>query len=90
MPRGMITRVAPRRATVFRIAAPGYRSPMDDDRQGHPEKQGLPGEPDQNHEEHEPTEPVRKPAGQPDGGDSDSGGESGEGSQSTGNPDSAG
>ena len=61
-----------------------------DDKQGHPEKQGLPGEPGQNHEVDEPTEPSRKPAGRPEGGDPDSGGESGEGSQSTGNPNSAG
>ena len=61
-----------------------------DDTQGHPEKQGLSGEHDQNHEQHEPVEPKRTTPGQASGGDPDAGGESGEGSQSTGNPNSAG
>ena len=52
--------------------------------------QGLPGERDHNHEEHEPTEPTKRRPGKAGGGDPDAGGESGEGSQSTGNPDSAG
>jgi hypothetical protein len=52
-------------------------------------RQGLPGKREHNREEQEPVEPTtRKPGG--GGGDPDSGGESSEGSQSTGNPDSAG
>jgi hypothetical protein len=35
-------------------------------------------------------EPTKKPAGEADGGDPDSGGEAGEGSQSTGSPHAAG
>jgi hypothetical protein len=50
--------------------------------------QGLPGQVGQNGEEGEPQEPTRrKHAG---GGDENAGGESKEGSQSTGNPDRAG
>jgi hypothetical protein len=53
-------------------------------------RQGLPGKQEQNREEQEPVEPTRRKPGEAGGGDPDSGGESGEGSQSTGNPDSAG
>jgi hypothetical protein len=62
-----------------------------DDRQGQPEKQGLPGEEsDQNNEMGEGSaEPTKRPPGSAGGG-SDKGGESGEGSQSTGHPDNAG
>jgi hypothetical protein len=65
---------------------------MPDERQGNPEKQGLPGsESDQNNEEPSAGEDAkRKPAGSPSGGDDSTEGESGEGSQSTGHPDSAG
>jgi hypothetical protein len=65
---------------------------MRDERQGNPEKQGLPGsESDQNNEEAPGGEdPKRRPPGSPSGGDDDSNGESGEGSQSTGDPNSAG
>ena len=67
---------------------------MDDERDR--KDQPLPGSvSDQNAEEAEPGhgggEPVRRKGGaDPESGDRDSGGEAGEGSQSTGHPDSAG
>ena len=69
---------------------------MDDERDR--KDQPLPGSvSNQNAEEAEPGhgggEPVRRKGagdGKSDGGDRDSGGEAGEGSQSTGHPDSAG
>ena len=63
---------------------------MDESREEHPGKDGLPGGEDDNHEEHAPSQPTRKPAGEAGGGDPDAGGESGEGSQSTGSPHAAG
>jgi hypothetical protein len=68
---------------------------MPDERQGNPEKQPLPGSvSDQNAEEQEPghddQQENRQPPGSAGGGDDRAGGESGEGSQSTGNPNSAG
>lgn len=68
---------------------------MPDERQGHPEKQPLPGSvSDQNAEEgqpdHDDQQESRRPPGSAGGGDQSAGGESSEGSQSTGNPDSAG
>lgn len=63
---------------------------MNDERDEHPGKDGLPGQQEDNHEELEPAEPTKHPAGKSDGGDDDAGGESGEGSQSTGDPNSAG
>jgi hypothetical protein len=56
----------------------------------HPGEQGLPGKQEHNREEQEPVEPTRRKPGDADGGGDEAGGESGEGSQSTGNPDSAG
>lgn len=58
-----------------------------------PDKSSPPGEQsDQNREEpsHPSGKPTRKRTDEAGGGDPDSGGEAGEGSQSTGNPDSAG
>ena len=63
---------------------------MSKDIENHPAKDGLPGDREQNHEEEQPREPTKKPAGEAEGGDPDSGGESGEGSQSTGSPHAAG
>jgi hypothetical protein len=67
---------------------------MPDERQGHPEKQPLPGSvSDQNGEEQpgqDGQDETRQRPGSPDGGDESTGGESSEGSQSTGNPNSAG
>lgn len=62
-----------------------------DDRQGQPEEQGIPGEEsDQNNEMGQGAgDPTRRPPGSPGGG-SEKGGESGEGSQSTGHPENAG
>jgi hypothetical protein len=67
---------------------------MAEDRQRNPDDEHLPGNvSDQNAEEQPPehagqTETRRRPAGDPEG--DRSGGESSEGSQSTGSPDSAG
>ncbi|HEX4438157.1 MAG TPA: hypothetical protein VH061_15330 [Solirubrobacteraceae bacterium] len=71
----------------------------DHDRQ----RQGLPGKQEHNREQQEPVEPTRRKPGDgdadaddrtdskgEDGGDSKPAGASGEGSQSTGNPNSAG
>jgi hypothetical protein len=68
---------------------------MPDERQGHPEKQPLPGSvSDQNAEEQQPGHPEqqenRRPPGSGGGRDESAGGESSEGSQSTGDPGSAG
>jgi hypothetical protein len=63
---------------------------MSDEREKHPGNEGLPGKQEQNREEHEPTEPVRRGPTEEERGGGGSGGEAGEGSQSTGNPDSAG
>jgi hypothetical protein len=67
---------------------------MPDERQGNPEKQPLPGETSDQNAEEQPGEEgereTRKRPGSPEGGDEGAGGESGEGSQSTGDPDSAG
>lgn len=68
---------------------------MRDQPQGHPENQPLPGSvSDQNAEEAEPghgdQQETRRPPGSAGGGGERAGGESGEGSQSTGNPNSAG
>jgi hypothetical protein len=67
---------------------------MPDERQGNPEKQPLPGSvSDQNAEEQpaqEGQEETRRRPGSGDSGDDSTSGESSEGSQSTGNPDSAG
>jgi hypothetical protein len=63
---------------------------MSEDTDQHPAQDGLPGDQEQNHEQHRPMEPTKKPAGEADGGDPDSGGEAGEGSQSTGSPHAAG
>jgi hypothetical protein len=64
---------------------------MDDEREKERlGREGLPGEQADNGEEHGPTEPTRRSPGSAGGGDPDSGGESREGSQSTGNPNSAG
>ncbi|MGI8715163.1 MAG: hypothetical protein ACR2NR_18665 [Solirubrobacteraceae bacterium] len=68
---------------------------MRDERQGHPENQPLPGSvSDQNGEEAEPgldgQDAKRRPTGPAGGGDDRAGGESGEGSQSSGDPNSAG
>ncbi len=63
---------------------------MEDERDQHPGKHGLPGNQEHNREEQEPAQPARKDPSQAEGGDPDSGGESGEGSQSTGNPHGAG
>ena len=54
------------------------------------DQQGLPGEQGQNGEEQQPTEPTRRKPGEAEGGDPSTAGESREGSQSTGNPNSAG
>jgi hypothetical protein len=67
---------------------------MPDERQGHPEKQPLPGSvSDQNAEEQpsgdEDQGATRRPAGEPDGGDNKGGG-AGEESQATGSRDAAG
>jgi hypothetical protein len=68
---------------------------MPDERQGNPEKQPLPGSvSNQNAEEQEPgaddQQETRRPPGSAPGGDDSTSGESSEGTQSTGNPDSAG
>jgi hypothetical protein len=68
---------------------------MPDERQGNPEKQPLPGSvSDQNNEEGEPgnddQQETRRKPGSAGGGDESTSGESSEGTQSTGNPDSAG
>jgi hypothetical protein len=68
---------------------------MRDERQGNPEKQPLPGSvSDQNAEEAEPghddQQETRRPPGSAGSGDDSTSGEAGEGSQSTGNPNSAG
>ena len=56
----------------------------------HPGRDGLPAQQGYNHEEQEPAEPTRRKPGEHEGGDDDAQGESSEGSQSTGHPDSAG
>jgi hypothetical protein len=68
---------------------------MPDERQGNPEKQPLPGSvSDQNNEEGEPghddQQETRRKPGSAGGGDESTSGESSEGTQSTGNPNSAG
>ncbi len=68
---------------------------MPDERQGQPEKQPLPGSvSDQNAEEGEPghddQQETRRSPGSAGGGDDSTSGGSSEGTQSTGNPDSAG
>jgi hypothetical protein len=67
---------------------------MPDQRQGNPEAQPLPGSvSDQNAEEQpgqDGQDETRRHPGSPDGGDDSAGGESSEGSQSTGDPDAAG
>jgi hypothetical protein len=68
---------------------------MPDERQESPEKQPLPGSvSDQNAEEGQPgtddQQETRRSPGSAGGGDERTGGDAGEGTQSTGNPDSAG
>jgi hypothetical protein len=68
---------------------------MDESQEHDRSDQPLPGSvSNQNSEEAEPghdgSDQARRPPGQAGGGDEDAGGESSEGSQSTGNPDSAG
>jgi hypothetical protein len=56
----------------------------------HPDKDALPGEVADNGEEQAPTQPTKRKPTEHERGGGASGGEAGEGSQSTGNPDSAG
>lgn len=63
---------------------------MSEEHEEHPGKEGLPGKLEQNREEHEPTEPAKRGPTEEERGGGESGGEAGEGSQSTGHPDSAG
>jgi hypothetical protein len=63
---------------------------MTDEHEEHPGKEGLPGTQGQNGEEQEPAEPTRRKPTEHERGGGESDGESREGSQSTGNPDSAG
>ena len=63
---------------------------MADEREEHPGKHGLPGKQEHNREEQEPAEPTRRGPSEHERGGGESSGGAGEGSQSTGNPDSAG
>ncbi len=63
---------------------------MADEHEEHPASEGLPGKQEQNREEQEPVEPTKRGPTEHERGGGKSGGEAGEGSQSTGNPDSAG
>ena len=63
---------------------------MPDQQEEHPDKDALPGEVGQNGEEQTPTQPVKRKPNQHEKGGGESGGEAGEGSQSTGHPDNAG
>lgn len=63
---------------------------MDDERKKNLGREGLPGKLGQNREEQEPAEPVRRRPHEAEDGDKESGGEAGEGSQSTGHPGNAG
>ncbi len=63
---------------------------MPDEHEKHPGRHDLPGKQEHNREEQEPTEPTRRGPTEEERGGGESGGEAGEGSQSTGNPDSAG
>jgi hypothetical protein len=67
---------------------------MPDERQGKPEKQPLPGSVSDQNAEEQPSsagqQEKRRRPGSGDGGDDSTSGGSSEGTQSTGNPDSAG
>jgi hypothetical protein len=67
---------------------------MPDERQGNPEAQPLPGSASDQNGEEQPGQSgeneTRRRPGSPDGGDDSTGGESSEGSQSTGDPGAAG
>ncbi|HEX3831039.1 MAG TPA: hypothetical protein VHW04_03650 [Solirubrobacteraceae bacterium] len=67
---------------------------MPDERQGNPEKQPLPGSVSDQNAEEQPSsagqQEKRRRPGSGDGGDDSTSGGSSEGTQSTGNPDSAG
>ena len=63
---------------------------MPDQHEDTPDKDALPGEVAQNGEEQTPTQPARRKPTEHERGGGESSGASSEGSQSTGNPDSAG
>jgi hypothetical protein len=63
---------------------------MADKHEAHSDKDALPGTVTQNGEEQEPTQPNRRRPTEHEHGGGESSGASSEGSQSTGNPNSAG
>jgi hypothetical protein len=63
---------------------------MPDQHEEHPDKDALPGEIAQNGEEQGPSQPSRRRPAEHERGGGDSSGASSEGSQSTGDPNSAG